>query len=168
MSGQKGQPPSHAASAPFVPRGVGVALILPHLNTHAMNLLLEEISTQVMPGAHAVATLDGAGWHQPGENESAREHQPLAAVALLAGTEPQENIWQFLRQNYLANRTYEALVDACCEAWNVSSQRQAGLPLCLKGVGKSSYRVGHRVLGTAVLQSWLPSVDASVLSLDSK
>ena len=34
---------------------------------------------------------------------------------------PQENIWQFLRQNYLANRvfeTYAALVDACCEAWN--------------------------------------------------
>jgi transposase len=28
---------------------------------------------------------------------------------------PQENIWQFLRQNYLANRiydTYKALVDA--------------------------------------------------------
>ncbi len=34
---------------------------------------------------------------------------------------PQENIWQYLRQNYLANRvfeTYEAIVDACCAAWN--------------------------------------------------
>jgi transposase len=34
---------------------------------------------------------------------------------------PQENIWQYLRQNYLANRvfeTYEAIVDACCDAWN--------------------------------------------------
>jgi len=30
-------------------------------------------------------------------------------------------IWQYLRQNYLANRvfdTYEAIVDACCDAWN--------------------------------------------------
>ncbi|HBK04521.1 MAG TPA: IS630 family transposase, partial [Acetobacteraceae bacterium] len=30
-------------------------------------------------------------------------------------------IWQFLRQNYLANRvydTYTELVDACCDAWN--------------------------------------------------
>jgi hypothetical protein len=30
-------------------------------------------------------------------------------------------IWQYLRQNYLANRvfeTYEAIVDACCAAWN--------------------------------------------------
>jgi hypothetical protein len=34
---------------------------------------------------------------------------------------PQENIWQYLRQNYLANRvfeTYEAIADACCHAWN--------------------------------------------------
>jgi hypothetical protein len=32
-----------------------------------------------------------------------------------------ENIWQFHRQNYLANRvyeTYETIVDACCAAWN--------------------------------------------------
>jgi transposase len=45
-------------------RGVGAALILPHVNTHAMNLHLEEIRPQVTPGAHAVVTLDGAGWHQ--------------------------------------------------------------------------------------------------------
>jgi transposase len=34
---------------------------------------------------------------------------------------PAENIWQFLRQNWLANRvfdTYEGIVDACCDAWN--------------------------------------------------
>jgi hypothetical protein len=34
---------------------------------------------------------------------------------------PQENVWQFLRRNYLANcvfETYEAVVDACCDAWN--------------------------------------------------
>jgi hypothetical protein len=32
-----------------------------------------------------------------------------------------ENIWQFLRQNFLSNRiydSYEAIVDACCAAWN--------------------------------------------------
>jgi len=34
---------------------------------------------------------------------------------------PTENVWQFLRQAYLSNRvfeTWEAIVDACCEAWN--------------------------------------------------
>src|ERR1700748_3325673 len=36
-------------------RGVGAALILPHVNTDAMNLHLKEISTQVTQGAHAMA-----------------------------------------------------------------------------------------------------------------
>ena len=35
-------------------------------NTHAMNLHLREISTQVTPGAHAVLICDGAGWHKTG------------------------------------------------------------------------------------------------------
>lgn len=33
----------------------------------------------------------------------------------------QENVWQYLRQNDLANRvfeTYDAIADACCDAWN--------------------------------------------------
>ena len=87
-----------------------------------MNLHLAEISKQVTPGAHAVVTLDGAGWHQQG----GRLHIP-ANLSLLTlppyspELNPQENIWQFLRQNYLANRvyeTYEAIVEACCRAWN--------------------------------------------------
>jgi hypothetical protein len=35
-------------------RGVGAALILPHVKVEAMNLSLTEISTQIAPGAHAV------------------------------------------------------------------------------------------------------------------
>jgi hypothetical protein len=34
---------------------------------------------------------------------------------------PVENVWQFLRDNWLSNRvfkSYEDLVDHCCEAWN--------------------------------------------------
>ena len=34
---------------------------------------------------------------------------------------PVENIWAFLRDNKLSNRvfdSYEAIVDACCDAWN--------------------------------------------------
>ncbi len=34
---------------------------------------------------------------------------------------PVENVWQYLRQNFLSNRVYddeEILIDACCAAWN--------------------------------------------------
>jgi transposase len=40
--------------------------VLPQANALAMNLHLAEISTLVTPGAHAVITLDGAGWHKLG------------------------------------------------------------------------------------------------------
>ena len=32
-----------------------------------------------------------------------------------------ENIWQFMRDNWLSNRVFpshEAMVDFCCQAWN--------------------------------------------------
>ena len=35
-----------------------------------------------------------------------------------------ENVWQFMRANWLSNRifkSYDDLVDHCCEAWNKRS-----------------------------------------------
>ena len=34
---------------------------------------------------------------------------------------PTENVWQFMRENWLSNRvfqSYDAIVDHCCGAWN--------------------------------------------------
>ncbi|WP_428483117.1 IS630 family transposase [Rhodopila sp.] len=103
-------------------RGVGAGLVLPHANVHAMNLHLQEISTQVAEGAFAVLTLDGAGWHQTGDRLEVPEnigllHLPPYSPEL----NPVENVWEFLRQNDLSNRVYatsEAIIDACCVAWN--------------------------------------------------
>ena len=86
---------------------------MPHANIEAMNLHLQRISSQVSQGAFAVLTLDGAGWPA----NLALLHLPPYSPEL----NPVENIWEFLRQNELSNRvfeTYEAIVDACCVAWN--------------------------------------------------
>ena len=103
-------------------RGVGAALVLPSVNIAAMNLHLAEISILVAPGAHAVITLDGAGWHQSGGKLKLPDNISLLALPPYSPElNPVENIWQFLRQNYLANRvfdTYAAIVDACCDAWH--------------------------------------------------
>ncbi len=48
-------------------RGVGAALVLPHCNTQAMQWQLDEISSQVTPGAHAALIVDRAGWHTTGK-----------------------------------------------------------------------------------------------------
>ena len=39
---------------------------------------------------------------------------------------PVENVWQYLRANWLAISvfdTYNAIVDACCDAWNRFAER---------------------------------------------
>lgn len=96
--------------------------MLPHANTDAMNLHLVEISRRVTPGAHAVVTLDGAGWHQTGGRLRLPENVSLLKLPPYSPElNPTENIWQFLRQNKLSNRvfnSYDDIVDACCNAWN--------------------------------------------------
>ena len=44
-------------------RDTGVALVLPRLDTTAMNLFLAELSQAVTPGAHGLVLMDKAGWH---------------------------------------------------------------------------------------------------------
>lgn len=103
-------------------RGVGAGLVLPVASGAAMNLHLAEIGRQVAPGAHAVVTLDGAGWHQPGGKLRVPGNASLLPLPPYSPQlNPVEDVWRFLRQNHLGNRvyeTYEAIVDACCAAWN--------------------------------------------------
>jgi len=103
-------------------RGTGAALVLPYADKHAMTLHLAEISQAVAPGAHAVVIVDGAGWHKPGGRLKLPENiSTLVLPSYSPELNPQENVWQYLRQNYLSNRvfkTYTAIVDACCDAWN--------------------------------------------------
>ena len=102
-------------------RGAGAALVLPACNSEAMQLHLDEIATKVTPGAHAIVLLDQAGWHggkvlKVPSNISLMPLPPRAPE--LNG---QENIWQFMRQNWLSNRVFKSfddIVDHCCYAWN--------------------------------------------------
>ncbi len=86
-----------------------------------MNRHLGEISANVTPGAHAVLTIDGAGWHQTGDklrvpNNITLLHLPPYSPEL----NPVENVWAYLRGNKLSNRVFDtsdAIVEACSDAW---------------------------------------------------
>ncbi len=103
-------------------RDVGAALVMPRANAEAMNKHLAEIATQVLPGRHAVLILDGAGWHQTGDKLIIPDNISLLHLPpYCPELNPTENIWQYLRQNFLANRVfdnYHDIVMACCDAWN--------------------------------------------------
>jgi transposase len=102
-------------------RGVGAAIIMPSVNTEAMNEHLKEISTQVSPVAHAVVLCDGAGWHQQGKRLITPDNITLLRIPSYSPElNPMENIWDYLRGNKLSSLvwdSYEAIVDACKDAW---------------------------------------------------
>jgi hypothetical protein len=59
----------------------------------------------------------------------------------MSGAKPQENVWQFMRDNWLSNRvftSYDAIVDHCCDAWN----RLAEQPWTIMSLGLRSW--AHR------------------------
>src|ERR1700677_1828504 len=101
--------------------GQGAALILPRCDAEAMNLHLAEIAAQIAPGAHAALLVDQAGWHLSGRLVMPPNITLIPLPAKCPELNPQENVWQFLRDNWLSNRifkSYDDVVDHCCEAWN--------------------------------------------------
>jgi transposase len=86
-----------------------------------MNLHLAEISANIASGAHAILTVDGAGWHQTGDKLRVPANITLLHLPPYSPQlNPVENVWAFLRGNKLSNSvfdTYDEIVNACCDAW---------------------------------------------------
>jgi hypothetical protein len=103
-------------------RAVGAAIIAPAANTECMNLHLQEISTQVAPGAIAGLVCDSAGWHQTGGELTVPDNIVLLPLPPYSPElNPMENVWEYLRGNKLCATvwdSYEAIVEACADAWN--------------------------------------------------
>jgi hypothetical protein len=102
-------------------RAVGAALVMPYADSEAMNCHLQQIGRAVAPGAHAVLVLDGAGWHTSHSLKVPDNLTLLCLPPYSPELNPVENVWEYLRKNKLALRvhdTYDAIVDACCKAWN--------------------------------------------------
>ncbi len=101
--------------------GTGAALVLPLCNSEAMQLHLNEIASKVSHSAHAIVILDQAGWHGAKELKIPHNISLMPLPPRSPELHSQENIWQFMRQNWLSNRvfkSYENIVDHCCYAWN--------------------------------------------------
>jgi DDE superfamily endonuclease len=101
--------------------GKGAGLVLPSCNTEAMSLHLAEIATHVAPGDHAVLLLDQAGWHLSGRLVVPDNITLVSLPPKCPELNPVENVWEFMRENWLSNRifkSYEDILDHCCYAWN--------------------------------------------------
>jgi transposase len=86
-----------------------------------MSLHLAEIGRYVAADGHAVVILDQAGWHGAHALRIPDNVSLLPLPPYSPELNPIENVWQFLRHNFLNARvfpTYADVVDACCDAWN--------------------------------------------------
>lgn len=86
-----------------------------------MNLHLAEIARTVEPEAHAVMLMDQAGWHMTAALVIPDNISIIPLPAKCPELNPVENVWQFMRDNWLSNHifeTYDGIVDHCCDAWN--------------------------------------------------
>jgi DDE superfamily endonuclease len=102
-------------------KGKGAGLVLPYCDTQAMAAQLAEVSQAVAPGAHAVLLVDQAGWHVSPKLRVPDNITLLPFPPRSPELNPVENVWQFVRDNWLSNRifgSYEEIVDQCCDAWN--------------------------------------------------
>jgi hypothetical protein len=101
--------------------GEDFALVLPWVSSAAMSRFLADFAQTLPEDTHAVMVLDQAGWH------GAKDLVVPDCLTLVPlppyspDLNPVERVWLYLRERYLSHRLladYEAVVDACCDAWN--------------------------------------------------
>ena len=101
--------------------GEDFCLVMPEISTAVMNIFLARFSAKRAADEHALMVMDGAGWHQAHDLNVPSNVSLLTLPAYSPELNPIERIWLYLRERHLSHRllnSYEAIVDACCRAWN--------------------------------------------------
>ena len=91
-----------------------------------MQLHLDEIASQVAAGAHAILVPDRAGWHTAKALLVPKNITLMPLPPRSPELNPTENIWQYMRQNWLSNRvfkTYDDILALSADAWNKLTDR---------------------------------------------
>ncbi len=88
--------------------------------------------------------LDRAGWHIAGDLKWPENITPILLPSRSPELNPVEQIWQFLRDNFLSNRVFETygdIIDAACDAW----QRLVALPATITSIGMRDWAHGGQM-----------------------
>ncbi len=78
--------------------------------------------------------MDRAGWHTTGNLNIPANMTIILLPSRSPELNPVENIWQYMRQNWLSNSvfdSYEAILDAGCTAWKKLTDN----PQTIKSIG---------------------------------
>lgn len=104
---------------------------------------VDEISCRVARGSQAVLLLDRAGWHTTDKLNIPKNMTLIFLPSRSPELNPVENVWQYLRANWLSNRvfeTYDDIIDAACKAWKNLLTR----PAVITSIGMRDWaHIGH-------------------------
>lgn len=104
-------------------RDTGEAIVIDAVSKKVMEIYLKMISDVIPSNRHGVLVMDRAPWHK-----TLKAPENITIVYLPSYSpecNPHENIWEYLKNNFLSNRVFENLeqvMDACCNAWNTLCQ----------------------------------------------
>lgn len=124
------------AICPALKKAAG--LVLSKANTTGMNLHLEEISYHVAKNAHAVVIVDRAAWHSSNDLAIPDNITLVPLPPKCPELNPVENIWQYMRDNWLSNlifQTYDQIVLSACDAW----QKLVAQPETIHSIGSRKW-----------------------------
>lgn len=99
----------------------GFALVLPYVNTEAMQVFLDRFATTIGDDEHVAMVLDQAGWHGATALAIPDNITLVPLPPYSPELNPVERVWLYLKQRFLSHRLladYDALVDAAVTAWN--------------------------------------------------
>jgi len=100
--------------------GQSVGMLSPYISTEIMNTYLKQFARELSANVHAVLIWDQAGFHKSKELVVPENVTIIELPAYSPELNPVENLWQYLRGHYWANRSYanyDALREAACDAW---------------------------------------------------
>jgi hypothetical protein len=98
-----------------------VGLVMPTIGMDWMQYHFDEIVKQIEPGNHVVIVFDKAAWHTTKKLRLPKNLSLLPLSAAPSELNRTGQVWQMLRDRYLANRyfeSYDQIVESCCDAWN--------------------------------------------------
>lgn len=84
------------------------SLILPWVNGDCMQLFMDEIAARY-PHENIVMVMDGAGWHKNQTMKLADNMRILFLPPYSPELNPQEHVWDELREKFFHNRAFDSL-----------------------------------------------------------
>ena len=118
--------------------GASTGIIMPGLDSEAINIFLAEFSRQLAPDVHAVLIWDGAGFHVAKALDVPANVSLIVLPPYSPELNPIENLWHYFRSHYWSNRlypTWEDLMAAAIAAMDVAMST----PKLIKSVCAAPY-----------------------------